>query len=63
MAERIADVGEANVLRSVIVACELRYGSAKWGSKRLTREVEAVLGAITMRSLTVRLNPDTTYGR
>lgn len=51
VAERIADVGDANVLTSVIVACELRYGTAKRGSRRLTRQVEAVLGAMTIRPL------------
>jgi tRNA(fMet)-specific endonuclease VapC len=51
VAEHIADVGEANVLTSVIVACELRYGAAKRGSRRLTRQVEAVLGALTIRPL------------
>lgn len=51
VAERIADVGEANVLTNVIVACELRYGAAKRGSRKLTRQVEAVLGALTIRPL------------
>ena len=51
VAERIAEVGEANVLTSVIVACELRYGAAKRASRRLTRQVEAVLGALTIRPL------------
>ena len=51
VAERIADVGEANVLTSAIVACELRYGAAKRGSRRLTRQVEAILGALTIRPL------------
>ena len=51
VAERIADVGEANVLTSVMVACELRYGAAKRGNRRLTRQVEAVLGALTIRPL------------
>lgn len=51
VADHIADVGEANVLTSVIVACELRYGAAKRGSKKLTRQVEAVLRAITIRPL------------
>ena len=51
VAERIADVGEANVLTSVIVACELRYGAAKRRSRKLTRQVEAVLGALTIRPL------------
>lgn len=48
---RIAEVGEANVLTSVIVACELRYGTAKRRSRRLARQVEAVLGALTIRPL------------
>jgi len=51
VAERIADVGEDRVVTSVIVACELRYGAAKRGSRRLTRQVEAVLGAMTIGSL------------
>lgn len=51
VADRIARVGEANVLTSVVVACELRYGAAKRGSRRLTRQVEAVLGALTIRPL------------
>ncbi|MGH9145355.1 MAG: type II toxin-antitoxin system VapC family toxin [Vicinamibacterales bacterium] len=51
VADHIADVGEANVLTSVIVACELRYGAAKRGSRKLTRQVEAVLSAMTIRPL------------
>ena len=51
VADRIADVGEANVLTSVIVACELRYGAAKRGSRKLTRQVEAVLSAMMIRPL------------
>ena len=51
VAERIADVGEANVLTSVIVACELRYGAAKRGSRRLSRQIEAILGVLTIRPL------------
>jgi tRNA(fMet)-specific endonuclease VapC len=51
VADHIADVGEANVLTSVIVACELRYGPAKRGSRKLTRQVEAVLSAMTIRPL------------
>lgn len=51
VAERIAEVGEANVLTSVIVACELRCGAAKRGSRRLTRQVDAILGALTIRPL------------
>jgi tRNA(fMet)-specific endonuclease VapC len=48
VADRIVQVGEDNVLTSIIVACELRYGAAKRGSKKLTRQVEAVLGAMTI---------------
>ena len=51
VAEHIADVGEDSVFTSVIVACELRYGAAKRASRRLTRQVEAVLGAMTIRPL------------
>ena len=51
VADHIAEVGEDNVLTSVIVACELRYGAAKRASRRLTRQVEAVLGAMTIRPL------------
>lgn len=51
VADRIEEVGEENVLTSVIVACELRYGAAKRGSRRLTKQVEAVLSALTIRSL------------
>ena len=51
VAEHIANVGEANVLTSVIVACELRYGAAKRGSRKLTRQVEAVLSAMAIRPL------------
>ena len=39
------------MLTSVIVACELRYGAAKRRSRRLTRQVEAVLSAMTIRPL------------
>jgi tRNA(fMet)-specific endonuclease VapC len=51
VAARIADVGEDNVLTSIVVACELRYGAAKRGSRRLTRHIEAILGAITILPL------------
>jgi tRNA(fMet)-specific endonuclease VapC len=51
VAERIAAVGEENVMTSVIVACELRYGATKRGSRRLTKQVEVVLGALTIRPL------------
>jgi tRNA(fMet)-specific endonuclease VapC len=51
VAARIAEVGENVVLTSVVVACESRYGALKRGSKRLTRQVEAVLGAMAILPL------------
>jgi tRNA(fMet)-specific endonuclease VapC len=51
VAARIARVGESRVVTSIIVACELRYGAAKRASRKLTRQVDAVLGAITILPL------------
>ena len=48
VALRIAEVGEDTVLTSIVVACELRYGAAKHGSRKLTRQVETVLSAMTI---------------
>jgi tRNA(fMet)-specific endonuclease VapC len=53
IAARIADVGEDNVVTSIVAACELRYGAAKRGSRRLTRQIESILGAITVLPLEV----------
>jgi len=57
VARRIAQVGEDHVVTSIVVACELRYGAAKRGSKRLTRQVEAVLGAMTILFLEAGADP------
>ena len=51
IASRIAEVGEDRVLTSIVVACELRCGAAKRGSTRLTRQVDAVLRAMTILPL------------
>jgi tRNA(fMet)-specific endonuclease VapC len=51
VAAHIADVGETNVVTSIIVACELRYVAATRGSRKLTRQVEAILSAMTIRPL------------
>jgi tRNA(fMet)-specific endonuclease VapC len=51
VAVRIANVGEEYVLTSIIVACGLRYGAAQRGSRRLTRQIEAILGAIIAGAL------------
>jgi tRNA(fMet)-specific endonuclease VapC len=45
IADRIREVGEAQICTSIIVAAELRYGAAKKGSRRLTVQLDAVLDA------------------
>lgn len=49
--DRIAQCGEARVCTSIGVASELRFGAAKKGSARLTAQLEAILGAITVLPL------------
>lgn len=51
VADRIKAVGEPNICTSIIVAAELRYGTTKKASPRLSAQVEAVLGAIDTLSL------------
>jgi len=46
IADRIKAMGEQSICTSIIVAAELRYGTTKKGSPRLTTQVEAVLGAM-----------------
>ena len=46
VADRIKAIGEPNICTSIIVAAELRYGTTKKASPRLSAQVEAVLGAI-----------------
>ena len=46
VAERVRRVGEAEVYTSIVAAAELRFGAARKGSERLSRQVEAVLGAL-----------------
>jgi tRNA(fMet)-specific endonuclease VapC len=60
VAEHIREIGEAQVCTSVIVAAELRYGAAKKESPRLTRQLEAVLGALDV--LPFETPADVTYG-
>ncbi|GJD31798.1 hypothetical protein PMNALOAF_3061 [Methylobacterium adhaesivum] len=61
LAQKIAEIGEANVYTSIVVAAELRFGAAKRGSERLSRQVETVLGAIDIAPYTVPV--DRVYGR
>ena len=46
VARRAAALEPESIAISVIVAAELRYGAARRGSARLTRQLEAVLSAI-----------------
>jgi len=51
IADRIERVGERQVCTCIIVAAELRYGAAKKGSERLTRQLENVLSAVDVLAL------------
>lgn len=51
LARRIARAGEAAVCTSIVVACELRYGAVKYGSPRLSAQLESILEALTVLSL------------
>lgn len=44
--QRVREVGEARVCTSIIVAAELRYGTARKGSPRLAAELAAVLESL-----------------
>ena len=46
VADRVKAIGEANICTSIIVVAELRYGTTKKASPRLSAQVEAVLGAL-----------------
>jgi tRNA(fMet)-specific endonuclease VapC len=60
VAQRISEVGEAQICTSIIVAAELRYGAAKKGSPRLIAQVAMVLGALDI--LPFEAPADTAYG-
>lgn len=51
IARKLAQVGEDQVATSIIVAAELRYGTAKKGSPRLSAQLEAILGALEVIAL------------
>ena len=48
VARRIADVGEAQVCTSIIVAAEVRFGARRRASSRLTAQSEAVLASLAI---------------
>jgi tRNA(fMet)-specific endonuclease VapC len=58
--QRIRKVGEAQICTSIIVAAELRYGSAKKRSPRLTAQLNAILSALEV--LPFDAPGDSTYG-
>jgi tRNA(fMet)-specific endonuclease VapC len=60
VAQRIREVGEAQVCTSIIVAAELRYGAMRRGSRRLSAQLEAVLGALDV--LPFEAPADAAYG-
>ncbi len=60
IAQHIRKIREAQVCTSMIVAAELRYGSAKKQSARLTAQLQTVLGALEV--LPLQAPADTTYG-
>lgn len=51
IARKIGQVGESAVCTSLVVAAELRYGAAKKGSPRLSRQVESVLSVLDVLPL------------
>ena len=60
VAQRIRKVGEARICTSIIVAAELRYGSAKKGSARLAVQLDAILSVLEI--LPFDVPADKTYG-
>ncbi len=51
IAKRIAEVGEASICTSIIVACELRFGAEKSGSLRLRQQLDKILELINVLPL------------
>ncbi len=60
VAQRIREVGETQVCTSIIVAAELRYGAAKKRSRRLSAQLETVLGVLAV--LPFEAPADVVYG-
>lgn len=46
IAARIQEIGVTNICTSIIVSAELRFGAAKKGGSRLTKQTETVLGGL-----------------
>ena len=60
VARHILTVGERHVCTSIIVAAELRYGADKKASRRLSSQLDAVLGALEV--LPFETPADASYG-
>jgi tRNA(fMet)-specific endonuclease VapC len=60
IAERIAEVGEADICTSIIAASELRYAAARKASPQLQEQLESVLRAIEV--LPFEAPADVIYG-
>lgn len=60
VADHVRRVGEETVCTSIVVAAELRYGTAKKGSAKLLRRVEDLLADIAVLPLDVPA--DAEYG-
>jgi tRNA(fMet)-specific endonuclease VapC len=50
-ATRVAEYGEDNVCTSIVVAAELRYGATRRASRRLSTQLDAVLGRLDILPL------------
>jgi len=50
IAARIAELGEASICTSIIVAAELRFGATKRASPRLAEQLERILAAIEIQA-------------
>ncbi|MCE7795373.1 type II toxin-antitoxin system VapC family toxin [Sphingobium sufflavum] len=61
IASRIAEVGEAEIATSIVVAGELRYGAERRGSPRLTAQLEDILELLP--TLPLGDEADIHYGR
>ncbi len=51
VAAEIARRGERSICTSIVVAGELRFGAAKRGSERLTRQLDMILSALEILAL------------
>jgi tRNA(fMet)-specific endonuclease VapC len=58
VARRIAEVGADVICISFITAAELRYGCVRKGSARLTAQIEAIFGSLSVLPLDVPADGD-----